>query len=150
MTRSALVNGPYDLPEADRSDSAVRRGRLAAGLATTALAAGVVALSVFSPGAGSAQAQPRIPIPADDGGWGPPHHWCPGEQPVPMTGNHITDPLNWDWNTCHTYYFLWSGMGNVSNMIWDGENPPPRPAPPMGLYCDPGTFFGNCRISDHP
>jgi hypothetical protein len=38
---------------------------------------------------------------ADDNGWGPPHHWCPGEQPVPMTGNHITDPLNWDWNVCH-------------------------------------------------
>ena len=28
-------------------------------------------------------------------------------------------------------------MGNVSNLIWDGENPPPRPAPPMGVYCDP-------------
>ena len=87
---------------------------------------------------------------ADDGGWGPPHHWCPGELPLPATGNHVTDPLNWDWNVCHTYYFLWSGMGNVSNMIWDGEDPPPRPGPPMGVYCDPGTFFQNCRIDDHP
>ena len=42
---------------------------------------------------------------------------------MPATGNHITDPLNWDWNVCHTYYFLWPGMGNVSNMIWDGDNP---------------------------
>ncbi len=152
MTRSGLVNGPYDLPEADRSDSAVRRGRLAAGLATTALAAGVVALSVFfSPGAGSAQAQLGFRYPRTMAGGAHRITGARGEQPVPMTGNHITDPLNWDWNTCHTYYFLWSGMGNVSNMIWDGENPPPRPAPPpMGLYCDPGTFFGNCRISDHP
>jgi hypothetical protein len=39
---------------------------------------------------------------ADDNGWAPAHHWCPGEQPVPVTGNHITDPLNWDWNVCHT------------------------------------------------
>ena len=87
---------------------------------------------------------------ADDGGWGPPHHWCPGEQPVPVTGNHVTDPLNWDWNVCHTYYFLWPGMGNVSSLIWDGENPPPKPPPPMGVYCDPGTFFQNCRIDNHP
>ena len=81
---------------------------------------------------------------ADDGGW------CPGEQPVPVTGNHVTDPLNWDWNVCHTYYFLWPGMGNVSSLIWDGENPPPKPPPPMGVYCDPGTFFQNCRIDNHP
>ena len=87
---------------------------------------------------------------ADDGGWGPPQHWCPGEEPVPATGNHVTDPLNWDWNVCHTYYFLWPGMGNVSSLIWDGENPPPKPAPPMGVYCDPGTFFQNCRIDNHP
>lgn len=87
---------------------------------------------------------------ADDGDWGPPHHWCPGELPLPATGNHITDPLNWDWNVCHTYYFVWGGMGNVSNGIWDGENPPPKPPPPMGLYCDPVGFFQNCRIDNHP
>jgi hypothetical protein len=69
---------------------------------------------------------------------------------VPVTGNHVTDPLNWDWNVCHTYYFLWPGMGNVSSLIWDGENPPPKPPPPMGVYCDPGTFFQNCRIDNHP
>jgi hypothetical protein len=113
--------------------------RLIVGLAATALASSGLGLAV---GEGLAE--------ADDGGWGPSHHWCPGEQPVPVTGNHITDPLNWDWNVCHTYYFLWPGMGNVSNMIWDGDNPPPKPPPPVGLYCDPGTFFGNCRIGDHP
>jgi hypothetical protein len=112
--------------------------RLVVGLATatTLVSAGV------GVGAGIAQ--------ADDGGWGPPQHWCPGEQPVPATGNHVTDPLNWDWNVCHTYYFLWPGMGNVSNLIWDGENPPPRPPPPMGVYCDPIGFLQNCRIDNHP
>lgn len=86
---------------------------------------------------------------ADDNGWGPPHQRCPGEKPVPVTGNHVTEPLNWDWNVCHTYYFLWSGPGNVSSMIWEGDNPPPRPGPPMGFYCDAATLT-NCRIADHP
>jgi hypothetical protein len=117
----------------------------AAGVLVTA-GLGCVGLGV---GEGIAVAQPD-PFATDDGGWGPPHHWCPGEQPVPATGNHITDPLNWDWNVCHTYYFLWPGMGNVSSLIWDGENPPPKPPPPMGVYCDPGTLFQNCRIDNHP
>jgi hypothetical protein len=119
------------------------------GLAATALMSGGLGWAGLVLGDGTAHAQPSAPLPADDGGWGPPHHWCPGELPVPATGNHVTDPLNWDWNVCHTYYFLWGGMGNVSNMIWDGDNPPPKPPPPIGLYCDPGTF-ANCRIGDHP
>jgi hypothetical protein len=50
---------------------------------------------------------------------------------VPTTGNHITDPLNWDWNVCHTYYIVLPGQGNVSSMIWDGDDPPgPPPSPP--------------------
>lgn len=116
-----------------------RTRSLVVGLATTALLWGGVAGVVDT---GIAQAQPSQvpmfhgPFAADDGGWGPPQHWCPGQQPVPSTGNHITDPLNWDWSVCHTYYYLWSGMGNVSNMIWDGENPPPRPPPPPALnFC---------------
>jgi hypothetical protein len=50
------------------------------------------------------------------------------------TGNHVTDPIH-DWNptVCHTYYYLWPGMGNVSHMIWDGDNPPPKPPPPPAL-----------------
>jgi hypothetical protein len=87
---------------------------------------------------------------ADDGGWGPPHHWCPGEEPVPTTGNPRIDPLEWDWNVCHTYYHVWPGMGNVSNLIWDGENPPPRPGAPVAVYCDPVGFLQNCRIDNHP
>jgi len=90
------------------------------GRATVGLVGAAALMSVgLGVGAGIAQ--------ADDGGWGPPEHWCPGEQPVPATGNHVTDPL-----------------------IWDGDNPPPKPAPPMGVYCDPGTFFQNCRIDNHP
>lgn len=82
---------------------------------------------------GIAQAQPG-PVPlqpgpfaTDDNGWGPPKQWCPGD-PLPATGNHVTDPFRgWDMSVCHTYYYLWPGMGNVSNMIWDGDNPPPKP-----------------------
>ena len=96
---------------------------------------------------GTAHARPALPLPADDNGWGPPHHWCPGQQTVPPTGNHITDPLNWDWNVCHTYYFVWQGMGNVSKVIWDGDNPPPKPPPPTGLYCDLPSLT-NCRIGN--
>jgi hypothetical protein len=113
--------------------------RIAVSFATTALLSGGWGWT----GVGDGTAH------ADDNGWGPPHHWCPGQTPLPATGNHITDPLNWDWNVCHTYYFLWEGMGNVSNMIWDGDNPPPKPGPPIGLYCDPATLT-NCRIGDHP
>jgi hypothetical protein len=127
--------------------SSPRLMRLAVGAAATALVSAGLGVAI---GEGTAQALPGVPVPADDGGWGPAQHWCPGEQPVPSTGNHITDPLHWDWNICHTYYFLWPGMGNVSSLIWDGDNPPPKPPPPVGLYCDPGTFFGNCRLADHP
>jgi hypothetical protein len=72
----------------------------------------------------------------------PPCHWCPG-QPPPMTGNHVTDPLRWDFNVCHTYWFVWPGQGNVSNLIFDGVAPPPPPPP-----SDPGPFVidrSNCQ-----
>jgi hypothetical protein len=112
-------------------------------IALTALVSAGVGLAGLGLAPASARADPNTD-------WGPAKHWCPGE-PLPSTGNHVTDPLH-DWNAsvCHTYYYLWPGMGNVSHMIWDGDNPPPKPPPPVGLYCDPGTFFGNCRIGDHP
>ena len=75
---------------------------------------------------------------ADDNGWGPPKHWCPGE-PALMTGNDVTDPLNWDWNVCHTYDILYPGMGNVSQMFWDGDNPREAPRRPV--------FTAICRHS---
>jgi hypothetical protein len=114
--------------------------RIIVGLATAVLLCGSVAGVV---GTGPAGAQPVLapqspgPFGQDgDSDWGPARHWCPGQVPVPKTGNHITDPLNWDWNVCHTYYFVWPGMGNVSQLIWDGDNPPPKPPPPPGLnFC---------------
>jgi len=113
--------------------------RIIMGLAAAALVSSGLGLS----GLGTAHADP-------EGDWGPARHWCPGELPVPATGNHVTDPLNWDWTASHTYYFVWPGMGNVSNLIWDGDNPPPKPPPPVGLYCEPGTMFRHCWIGDHP
>lgn len=52
-----------------------------------------------------------------------PCHWCPG-QDLPPTGNHITNPVRWDNNVCHTYYYVNFGTGNVASNIWDGPNPP--------------------------
>lgn len=89
------------------------------------------------------------PLPLDDNGWGPAKQWCPGDE-LPATGNHVTDPFRgWDMTVCHTYYYLWPGMGNVSNMIWDGDNPPPKPdsgyqpPPPLppGLCWPTGSFI---------
>ncbi|MEE6179166.1 hypothetical protein [Mycobacterium sp. 050134] len=102
---------------------------IAGALLSGGLAAGGLGLA-----AGTAQAHPGIaPIPADNPDWGPAHRWCPGE-PLPATGNHVTDPFRgWDMSVCQTYYYLWPGMGNVSNMIWDGDNPPPKPPPPPAL-----------------
>ena len=63
---------------------------------------------------------------------GGPCHWCPGDE-APHTGNHITDPVVWDWNICHTYWYVYPGQGNVANLIWDGDNPPPPPPAPPAL-----------------
>jgi hypothetical protein len=99
-----------------------------------ALLAGGLAVAGGGLAAGTAAAHPGpAPIPTDNPDWGPAHRWCPGE-PVPPTGNHVTDPFRgWDMSKCHTYYYLYSGMGNVSNMIWDGDNPPPKPPLPPAL-----------------
>lgn len=52
-----------------------------------------------------------------------PCNWCPG-QALPPTGNHVTNPVRWDNNVCHTYYYVNFGTGNVASNIWDGPNPP--------------------------
>jgi hypothetical protein len=96
-------------------------------IATAALISGGLGLAALSVAAGPAAAQPVNPD------WGPAHSWCPGD-PLPATGNHITDPLHdWDTSRCHTYYYVWPDMGNVSNLIWDGDNPPPKPPPAPAL-----------------
>jgi hypothetical protein len=95
-------------------------------LAIAALVSGGMGMAGFGLAPVTAHADPNTD-------WGPAKHWCPGE-PLPPTGNHVTDPIH-DWNStvCHTYYYLWPGMGNVSHMIWDGDNPPPKPPPPPAL-----------------
>jgi hypothetical protein len=54
-------------------------------------------------------------------------------QADPWPGCHITDPVVWDWNICHTYWYVYPGQGNVANLIWDGDNPPPKPQAPPAL-----------------
>lgn len=52
----------------------------------------------------------------------------------------------WDWNICHTYYWVDSDKGNVPfhgqvpSSLWDGENPPGEimqipPCVPAPLPC---------------
>lgn len=55
-----------------------------------------------------------------------PFTWCPGDPPV-ETGNKKYNPVIWDTNTCHSYFFVYHGQGNVAQNIWDGPNPPGPP-----------------------
>jgi len=93
-------------------------------IAMTALVAGGLGLSGLGLAAGPAQADPWPGCEKEAG----PCHWCPGDE-APHTGNHVTDPVVWDWNVCHTYWYVYPGQGNVANLIWDGDDPPPPPPP---------------------
>jgi hypothetical protein len=114
--------------------------RLMKGSATALLVSAGLGCAALGLGGGTAQ--------ADNGDWGPAHHWCPG-QPLPDTGNRVTDPLRWDMTICHTYYYTYP-YGNVAKTIWDGDNPPPKPPPPYGLYCNGPAPLTNCYIDNHP
>lgn len=113
--------------------------RLFVGLSTTVLVWGGVAGVM---GAGAAQALPGAPVPL--GSWpgcpedspSGPCRWCPGDPPV-QTGNLRTNPVVWDSNVCHTYWYVYFGQGNVAQNIFEGEAPPaPPPPPPPGLnFC---------------
>jgi hypothetical protein len=112
--------------------------KLIVGLATTVMLAGNVAAAVDP---GTAQAKPAVPVPLNSWPGCPPDHpegpchWCPGD-PQPQTGNLRVYPVVWDWNICHTYYYVYSGQGNAAHNIWDGENPPAPPPWPPGLnFC---------------
>ena len=108
-----------------RKELAVNATRTLRKIIAGALLSGGVAVAGFGLAAGTAQ--------ADSADWGPAKHWCPGES-LPATGNHVTDPIHdWDMNRCHTYYYLWPGMGNVSNLIWDGDDPPAKPVGPPAI-----------------
>lgn len=58
-----------------------------------------------------------------------PCHWCPGDPPV-QTGNLATNPVRWDPNICHTYWYVPMEQGNVARGIFEGDAPPPPPPPP--------------------
>ena len=110
--------------------------RMIVGLATTVLLWGGVAGGV-GPGVAAARPGP-VPLNAwpgcpEDHPAGP-CHWCPGDPPV-QTGNLRVDPVRWDANVCHTYWYV-GGGGNVNRTIWEGDEPPPPPPPPPGLnFC---------------
>jgi hypothetical protein len=105
--------------------------RLLVGLAATVLLSGGVAGVVAG---GTAQAQPG---PAPLNAWpgcpndhpAGPCHWCPGDPPV-QTGNLRVNPVVWDVNVCHTYWYVPFGQGNVAQDIFEGDSPPPPPPPP--------------------
>jgi len=111
--------------------------KVAVALATTVLLSGGAA-GVVS--AGPARANP-LPAPQrswpgcpDDHPEGP-CHWCPGDPPV-QTGNLRVYPVVWDETVCHTYWYVYSGQGNVAHNIWEGDNPPAPPPWPPGLnFC---------------
>lgn len=87
-------------------------------LAGALLSAGVaLAGSGLSTGVAAAEVQPTGPF-----------TWCPGDAPVP-TGNIRVNPVIWDENVCHDYWYVYHGQGNVAQNIWEGPNPP---GPPPG------------------
>jgi hypothetical protein len=95
-----------------------------------ALLSGGVAVAGLGLATGVAQALP-VPAPQNPAWPGCPSdspqgpcHWCPGQAMLP-TGNQRTNPVRWDNNVCHTYYYVNFGTGNVASNIWDGPNPPP-------------------------
>jgi len=47
-----------------------------------------------------------------------------------QTGNLRVNPVVWDANVCHTYWYVQPGLGNVAHNIWEGDGPPPAPPPP--------------------
>ena len=37
------------------------------------------------------------------------------------TGNKRVYPVVWDESVCHTYWYVYSGQGNVAHNIFEGE-----------------------------
>ncbi|MGX9788082.1 hypothetical protein [Mycobacterium sp. MMS18-G62] len=110
-----------------------RKRMVASALMSISVAVAGVGMTV-----GIAQASPRSPVPLnawpgcpDDHPEGP-CRWCPGDPPV-QTGNLRTNPVVWDNNVCHTYWYVYHGQGNVAQNIFEGEAPPPPPPPPPNL-----------------
>ena len=72
-----------------------------------------------------------------------PCRWCLGDPPV-QTGNIRVYPVVWDNNVCHTYWYVYSGQGNVAHNIF-GRHPTgaastsaePHSAPSSGVVLGP-------------
>lgn len=57
-----------------------------------------------------------------------PSTWCPGQYQS-FAGGGSGRP-NWDWNVCHTYWWVYGEPGgNVADSVWEGALPP-RSDPP--------------------
>ena len=76
-----------------------------------------------------------------------PNTWCPGDPPVP-TGNIRVNPVVWDNNVCHEYWFVYHGQGNVAKNIWEGPNPPG--APPGQHFVPPPPIPGGMVLGPLP
>ncbi|WP_228032394.1 hypothetical protein [Mycolicibacterium sp. P9-22] len=79
-----------------------------------------------------------------------PSTWCPGQYQS-FAGGGSGRP-NWDWNVCHTYWWVYGEPGgNVADAVWEGALPPAeiplenlsRPPFNCGLFfCqDPGGRY---------
>jgi hypothetical protein len=107
-------------------------------LVSGALASAFIAMAGVGLTAGVAEASPGGPMPLsswpgcpEDSPSGP-CQWCPGDPPV-QTGNLRVNPVIWDANLCHTYFYVYHGQGNVAQNIWEGTDPPAPPPPPPNL-----------------
>lgn len=87
---------------------------------------------------------------ADPGRATGPFTWCPGQYQG-FAGSGSGRP-NWDWNVCHTYWWVYGEPGgNVADSVWEGALPPAeiplenlsRPPINCGLFfCqDPGGRY---------
>lgn len=126
-------------------ENAVRRRAsrtIFAGIAVAAVTAGGLSATALGTAAGNAQASP---VPAQVPAQGT--TWCPG-QALPF------DNIQWDMSTCHTWYMVPFGKGNVRMVDLNGNPldsfiaadiappiltpPPPPPGKPPGTpFCTP-------------
>ena len=128
-----------------------KRKRIIAG----ALMSFGVAIAGLGLGQGTAQALPGGPVPL--GSWpgcpednpSGPCHWCPGDPPV-QTGNLRVNPVIWDNNVCHTYWYVYHGQGNVAQNIFEGEISAPAAATPAEPHSAPsaGMVLGPVHPDD--
>jgi hypothetical protein len=104
----------------------------------------LAAAAALTGGLGSPTAQ------AEPGRATGPFTWCPGQHQG-FAGSGPGRP-NWDWNVCHTYWWVYGEPGgNVAEAVWEGALPPAviplenltRPPVNCGLFfCqDPGGRY---------